>query len=96
MHIEKEHRVIILLGVFTQFVYDKHNKKKNKVNAMFFNLKTACDTIFHDKLVSKVFNNFKLEPSFVKILCNNRNNSCKGSKYCPILCNVQASALGPI
>jgi hypothetical protein len=58
-------------SVFTQFMYDKLDMKKNKVGAIFVDLKKAFDTISHEKLLCKLMNNFQLEPSFVNILLNN-------------------------
>jgi hypothetical protein len=49
-------------SVFTQFVYNKLDKKKNKVGAIFVDVRKAFDTISHEKLVSKLIKHFKLEP----------------------------------
>jgi hypothetical protein len=51
--------------------------------------------------VLKLTNNFKLEPSLVKILCNNITNRqlkfFDGSKYYPTYAGIgQGSALGPL
>jgi hypothetical protein len=45
--------------------YDKLDIKKNKVGAIFVDLKKAFDTISHEKLMLKLINIFKLEPSLV-------------------------------
>jgi hypothetical protein len=88
-------------SVFTQYVYNNLDKKKNKVGAIFVDLKKAFDTISHEKLMLKLINNFKLEPSLVKILCNNITNRqfkfFDGSKYYPTYAGIgQGSSLGPL
>jgi hypothetical protein len=89
-------------SVFTQFVFDKIDIKKNKVGAIFVDLKKAFDTISHEKLTLKLMHNFQLEPSLVKILFNNSVGrlfrfSDSSHKYYPTYAGVgQGSALGPL
>jgi hypothetical protein len=90
------------ISVFTQFVFDKIDIKKNKVGAIFVDLKKAFDTISHEKLTLKLMQNFQLEPSLVKILFNNSVGrlfrfSDSSYKYYPTHAGVgQGSALGPL
>jgi hypothetical protein len=67
----------------------------------YYVFRTWFDTISHEKLVLKLINNFMLEPSLVKILCNNIINRqfkfFDGSKHYPTYAGIgQGSALGPL
>jgi hypothetical protein len=90
------------LSIFTQYVFDKLDLKKNKVGAIFVDLKKAFDTISHEKLTLKLMNNFHLEPSFVNILFNNsagrlfKFSNSPSKDYSTYAGVGQGSALGPL
>jgi len=89
------------ISIFSQFIYNNIDKPKTKVVSIFFDLRSAFDSVSHDLLVNKLMVDLNLEPKYVKLInegLTNRVFSIHGNdKLYSLPCGVpQGSALGPL
>jgi len=64
----KNHSCHSALNIFSQSIYDALDKPKNKVVAIFFDLRAAFDSVNHDILIRKLMEKFAIEPRYINVL----------------------------